>query len=227
MAQRVHRLHLLHTHYECTDAGLGVGVHAPCHLLPKNTMISNLPESSRHREGTNNGVLIVKRLKEKSQNYKKLIAAVLQWTGGQPFLTQKLCQLIIDSTDVPPNDNEVEWVVNLVRHQLIDNWEKLPELEHLRTIRDRLLRRKQRSIKLLKLYQRILQQGEVVANDSSEEKELRLSGLVVKQQGNLRVHNRIYASVFNEIWVENSLRAIQSELAPSDAEFLKALAELE
>ncbi len=227
MTHKVHRLHLLHIYYESTDAGSGVGARAPCHLLSKNTMISNLPEASRHREGTNNGVLIVKRLKEKSQNYKKLIAAVLQWTGGQPFLTQKLCQLIIDSDDSPANDNEVEWVASLVRHQLIENWEKLPELEHLRTIRDRLLRRKQRSIKLLKLYQRILQQGEVVANDSSEEKELRLSGLVVKQQGNLRVHNRIYAAVFNEIWVENALRAIQSELAPSDAEFLKALAELE
>ena len=183
--------------------------------------------SSPLREGADNGVLIAKRLKEKTQNYKKLIALVLQWTGGQPFLTQKLCKLIVNSQDSPPNGGEGEWIEKLVQKQLIENWENLPELEHLRTIRDRLLRRKQRSLKLLKLYQRILLENGLAGNDSSEEKELRLSGLVVKHQGKLRVHNRIYASVFSETWVENALRSIQSELAPTDAEFLKTLAELE
>jgi GAF domain-containing protein len=183
--------------------------------------------SSPLREGADNGVLIAKRLKEKTQNYKKLIALVLQWTGGQPFLTQKLCKLIVNSQDSPPNGGEGEWIEKLVQKQLIENWENLPELEHLRTIRDRLLRRKQRSLKLLKLYQRILLENGLAGNDSSEEKELRLSGLVVKHQGKLRVHNRIYASVFNQAWVDNALRTIQAELAPSDAEFLKTLAELE
>lgn len=152
---------------------------------------------------------------------------MLQWTGGQPFLTQKLCKLIVGAEDSPENGAEVEWIEQLVVHQLIEKWEDLPELEHLRTIRDRLLRRKQRSLKLLKLYQRILQDASVPANDSAEEKELRLSGLVVKQQGKLKVHNRIYERVFCQAWVEKALKDIQSELAPTDAEFLKTLAELE
>lgn len=191
-------------------------------------MIStNSAQSSPLRGSTDTGVLIAKRLKEKTQNYKKLIATVLQWTGGQPFLTQKLCKLIVAAHDAPEIGAEVEWIEQVVIHQLIEQWENLPELEHLRTIRDRLLRRKQRSLKLLKLYQRILQDQVVPANDSAEEKELRLSGLVVKQQGKLRVHNRIYECVFSQTWVENALKSIQSELAPSDAEFLKTLAELE
>jgi GAF domain-containing protein len=188
---------------------------------------SNSAQASSVRAGTDSGVLIAKRLKEKTQNYKKLITTVLQWTGGQPFLTQKLCKLIVAAEDSPESGAEVEWVEELVVHQLIEKWENLPELEHLRTIRDRLLRRKQRSLKLLKLYQRILQDSSVSANDSAEEKELRLSGLVVKQQGKLKVHNRIYERVFCQTWVENALKVIQSELAPSDAEFLKTLAELE
>jgi GAF domain-containing protein len=191
-------------------------------------MIStNSAQSSPLRGSTDTGVLIAKRLKEKTQNYKKLITTVLQWTGGQPFLTQKLCKLIVAAQDAPETGAEVEWIEKVVIHQLIEQWENLPELEHLRTIRDRLLRRKQRSLKLLKLYQRILQDQAVPANDSAEEKELRLSGLVIKQQGKLRVHNRIYECVFSQIWVENALKSIQSELAPSDAEFLKTLAELE
>ena len=192
-----------------------------------NAMIINSSASLHQREGVDNGVLIAKRLKDKTQNYKKLIALVLQWTGGEPFLTQKLCKLIVDSEDSPPNGEEAEWIEKLVRKKLIEDWENLPELEHLRTIRDRFLKRKQRSVKLLKLYRRILQQEVVASNDGSEEKELRLSGLVVKQQGKLRVHNRIYESVFNQAWVDNALRTIQAELAPSDAEFLKTLAELE
>lgn len=191
-------------------------------------MIStNSAQSLPVRASTDNGVLIAKRLKEKTQNYKKLITVVLQWTGGQPFLTQKLCKLIVAAQDSPENGAEAEWIEQVVVEQLIEKWESLAELEHLRTIRDRLLRRKQRSLKLLKLYQRILQDSWVPTSDSAEEKELRLSGLVVKQQGKLKVHNRIYERVFCQTWVENALRAIQSELAPTDAEFLKTLAELE
>jgi GAF domain-containing protein len=190
-------------------------------------MISNLSESSRHQEGADSGVLIAKRLKDKSPNYKKLISVVLQWTGGHPILTQKLCKLISDSDDTPPIGGEVEWVENLVRNQLIERWESLPELEHLRTIRDRLLKHKQRSLKLLKLYQRILREDEVLANDSPEEQELRLSGIVVKRAGRLKVHNRIYEFVFNDIWVENALRALKAKPETSEAEFLKTLAELE
>jgi GAF domain-containing protein len=190
-------------------------------------MITSSSESLRHTEVLKSGLLIAQGLKEKSQNYKKLLSEVLKWTAGQPLLTQKLCQLIVDAEDSPPVGGEVEWFDNLVRHQLIEKWESLPDLEFLRTIRDRLLRRNQRSVKLLKLYQRILREEVVAANDTPEQNELRLLGLIVKQQGKLRTHNRIYGAIFNEIWVENALKGLHSDIEPSDAEFLRALAELE
>ena len=190
-------------------------------------MLSNLSEYSVHREDANSGILIARGLKAKSQNYKKLLSLVLQWSGGQPFLTQKLCKLIVEADDSPPLGGEAQWVGKLVRSRLIENWEIQDDTGHLRSIRDRLLRHKQRSVKLLKLYLRILQNDGVTANDSLEHKELRLIGLVVKQQGQLKIHNRIYKSVFNQTWVENTLRTIQSDLEPTDSEFLKTLAELE
>jgi len=190
-------------------------------------MISNPYGSSNHREDSHNGILLAQGLKSKSQNYKKLLAAVLQWTGGQPFLTQKLCRLMIATEDSPLPGNEIAWVARLVRQQLIENWESLDETALLRTIRDRLIGRKQRSIQLLKLYQRILQQDGATANDSSEQRELQLLGLIIKHQGKLKVHNRIYEAIFNYTWVEKVLKEIQSELEPSDVEFLHTLAELE
>ncbi len=138
---------------------------------------------------------LLQGLAEKVSNPQTLLKEVLAWTSGQPFLTQKLCRLIRNSSSPIPTNREAEWIENLVRTQLIENWESQDEPEHFRTIRDRLLNSKQ-SVRLLELYRQILHQGEIVAVDSSEERELLLSGLVVKQQGTLRVQNRIYESIF-------------------------------
>ncbi|MDZ8260741.1 AAA family ATPase [Nostoc sp. ChiQUE01b] len=138
---------------------------------------------------------LLQGLTEKVSNPQTVLKEVLAWTNGQPFLTQKLCKLIRNSSSPIPTNREAEWIENLVRRSIIENWESQDEPEHLRTIRDRLLKSKQ-SARLLELYRQILYQGEIVAVDSSDERELLLSGLVVKQQGNLRIQNRIYESIF-------------------------------
>ncbi len=150
-------------------------------------------------------------LAAKTSNPDAVLATVLDWTGGQPFLTQKICKLIISSEANIPTDQEVEWVEELVRSQIIENWEAIDEPPHLKTIRDRLLWGK-RPEALLKLYQKILQQGALVANDSSEHLDLRLSGLVVKRDGKLSVYNRIYESIFNWHWLSKELAEFQPDL---------------
>ncbi len=134
---------------------------------------------------------------------RQVIAEVLEWTGGQPFLTQKLCKLIVQESesDTFKSSNGIE---ALVRENIIENWEACDEPEHLRTIRDR-IKWSQRQKPLLLLYQEILHQGEVKAKDTPEQMELRLSGLVVKQQGKLKVTNRIYQAVFHHNWVNELL----------------------
>ncbi|MFN6571262.1 AAA family ATPase [Dendronalium sp. ChiSLP03b] len=138
---------------------------------------------------------LLQGLADKVSNPQTILKEVLAWTSGQPFLTQKLCKLIRNSSSSIPTNREAEWIENLVRTQIIDNWESQDEPEHFRTIRDRLLKSKQ-SVRLLELYRQVLHQRELVAVDSSEERELLLSGLVVKQQGTLRVQNRVYESIF-------------------------------
>lgn len=165
-------------------------------------------------------------LKVKSRNYKKLLEAVLLWTGGQPFLTQKVCKLIIDAEDSPIRGKEAEWVEKLVRSRLIENWDSHDEPEHLRTIRERLCRSGKRSNRLVKLYLQILQQDGIAADDTPQQMELRLSGLVAKQQGQLKVRNRIYESVFNRDWVEKVLLDLEPN-PKGDDEFHKVLDELE
>jgi hypothetical protein len=156
-------------------------------------------------------------LAQKTDNQKAVLKEILAWTGGQPFLTQKICKLVpLCSLPIAAGD-ERAWVENLVRTQVIKNWEANDEPEHLKTIRDRLLW-SQRKGQLLQLYYQILQTGEIKANDLPEQMELRLSGLVIKQQGKLRVYNRIYESIFNRNWVENALAEVG--LQPEVAEIL-------
>ncbi|MEM8719587.1 MAG: AAA family ATPase [Cyanobacteria bacterium P01_G01_bin.39] len=134
-------------------------------------------------------------LTDKVDNPQTVLKEVLAWTNGQPFLTQKLCQLIRNDSSGVPTNEESEWIANLVQTKIIENWESQDEPEHLRTIRDRLHNSKQ-SAQLLELYRQVLDRGEILSNNSLEEKELLLSGIIVKQQGTLRVQNRIYKSIF-------------------------------
>ncbi|NER50809.1 MAG: hypothetical protein F6J92_29890 [Symploca sp. SIO1A3] len=94
---------------------------------------------------------------------------------------------------------------NLVQAQVIDNWEVQDEPEHLRTIRDRILDSTQPSYKLLDLYRQIVTQGQVTTVGTSEEKELLLSGLVVKEGRYIKVGNRIYELIFDLVWVESQI----------------------
>ncbi|MDY7008680.1 MAG: AAA-like domain-containing protein, partial [Cyanobacteriota bacterium] len=177
-------------------------------------------------------------LKNRVENPEQVLAEVLKWTGGQPFLTQKLCQIIVKN-----NDSRTPDVEELVRTYIVNNnWESHDNPEHLQTIRDRLLVNEKRASRLLGLYQQVLNSiplpsplerleeiplpsplergrqeedkkpplskgglGGITANNSPEQMELRLTGLVVKRQGELQVANYIYQQVFNLPWVKQEL----------------------
>jgi WD40 repeat protein len=157
-------------------------------------------------------VPLIPGLQEIASQPEALLAEILHWTGGQPFLTQKLCQLTLMATNrvgAIPAGEEAHWMEQLVQERIIDNWESQDEPEHLRTIRDRLLRNSQRAARLLGIYQQILQAGDVTTDDSREQMELMLSGLVEKQQGFLKVKNPIYQNVFDWEWVEERLDSLR------------------
>lgn len=137
-----------------------------------------------------------------SRQPEKLLDEVLQWTGGQPFLTQKICKLLIQQGD----STKLEEILHT---QIIENWEAKDEPEHLRTIRDRLIQNEQYAVGRLVLYKELLQGGSITISDSQEVIDLQLAGLLVKQDGKLKICNRIYESIFNLSWVENCLNNLR------------------
>lgn len=192
---------------------------------------------------------LIAGLKDRVSNPTTALQEILAWTGGQPFLTQKLCQIVVQERDsgstglqklrsIGVEDNykldDHLPIINyhlisayyqlpllilekLVRMHVIDNWEANDEPEHLKTIRDRLLRDEQGAGSLLGLYQQILQGVEVPLDGSQEQVELLLSGLVVKHQGQLKVKNRIYQEVFSLVWVEKQLAKLRPYSKALDA----------
>ncbi|HEY9852414.1 MAG TPA: AAA-like domain-containing protein [Leptolyngbyaceae cyanobacterium] len=138
-----------------------------------------------------------------------VLERILYWTGGQPFLTQKLCQLAARSDiqkEFPTYGlSAVSFVDYLVQTYILDNWEIQDEPEHLKTIRDRLLFNEQRAGRLLGIYQQILQEMLVYSDDSREQMELILSGLVEKKQNLLFAKNQIYQEIFDLNWVKKQL----------------------
>ncbi len=152
---------------------------------------------------------LVKGLEGKYAQAELLVKEVLIWTCGQPFLTQKICNLIRQSTQVIESGQESEWVANLVTTQIIDNWETQDEPQHLKTIRDRLLQ-SQNSVDLLQLLQWILTEGKVLLDSSASQRELLLSGIVSQEDQYLVMFNPIYQQVFTLDWLEERILSIRS-----------------
>ncbi|BAT56896.1 WD-40 repeat-containing protein (plasmid) [Nostoc sp. NIES-3756] len=180
-------------------------------------------------------------LEGKVANPMTVMKEMLSWTNGQPFLTQKLCEIVVQERNCGSKyiqehriketderfklDNHLP-IINhhlidfyyqfpslilekLVRTHIVENWEENDEPEHLRTIRDRLLRNEKKASSLLGMYQQILQGNQVAAEDGEEQIELLLSGIVTKHQGKLVVKNRIYQEVFNQAWVDKQLAKLR------------------
>ena len=178
-------------------------------------------------------------LKGKVPDPHLVMHEVLQWTGGQPFLTQKLLSLIIceieeNNVDASKPDIRI-WVGQIVQEYIINNWETQDVPQHLKTLQDRLLVRtdEEGRGRLLGLYQRVLdgdkQQTSLVnmeeskkenssfmegiaSDDSEDQKKLRLTGLVVKRDNRLIVYNPIYAGVFDQEWVSRNLADLRPPL---------------
>lgn len=147
-----------------------------------------------------------------------ILKEILRWTEGQPFLTQKLCQIVEEHLPQVLNESMFHgqpqykisqpfstFVADLVQSKIIDNWESQDTPEHLLTIAKRLLANPHMAGRLLGIYQRILTQESIKFDHTPEHIELLLSGLVVNQNERLKTKNRIYQSVFDLRWVTHKL----------------------
>ncbi|NMF66425.1 hypothetical protein [Brasilonema octagenarum] len=181
---------------------------------------SSVVDHTLHTRPFSRSIIKLFNLDQKASHPDILLEEVLSWTSGQPFLTQKLCQLLADSETFVPFGEEGFTVEHLVQTRLIDHWETQVASEHLKAIRYGLLQNKKCNFfSMLKLYQQILLQENISVEDSFVQTELLNLGLVVEQGNKLKVSNRIYQSIFPLSWVNQEI--IRLDINRSRIKFFK------
>lgn len=132
---------------------------------------------------------------------REVLRWILDWTGGHPFLTQRLCAVVAERA----GDGITKAVVDRAVEEtfLGDQSEKDA---NLRFVQDMLVRRAPNPEAVLQTFRDIIR-GKPVADDrqSLVVSHLKLSGVVRRTGRRLHVANRIYARVFDAVWLAEYL----------------------
>jgi tetratricopeptide (TPR) repeat protein len=135
-----------------------------------------------------------------SEQADAILERVLYWTGGHPYLTQRVCAAIV-AEDNEWTDAQIDALVK--RLFLTQEARKDTNLQF---IRDRVRVGRERA-RILRIYRRVLA-GKRVADEerSAVKSQLKLTGLVkATSGGDLVVRNRVYETVFNRRWIKENI----------------------
>jgi hypothetical protein len=128
----------------------------------------------------------------------KLLERVLYWTGGHPYLTQKLCADILARKIDGPD------ALDRLVETAFSNLDQASNEVHFQQILRFLNERLTEEATSLKLYARLLDNEPVRDQTTLAHAELKLSGLVKRgANGHLRIRNPIYERLFNKVWLES------------------------
>lgn len=132
------------------------------------------------------------------QDAKMVLGWILSWTGGHPYLTQRLCATVASAGTKALTKSELDSIVAATFFG-----QNSEEDSNLRFVQDMLVRRAEDPSAVLAAYQKILS-GRNVSDDKSSATiaHLKLSGVVGRHNGSLAVKNQIYATVFDKNWVK-------------------------
>jgi WD40 repeat protein len=127
-----------------------------------------------------------------------LLERILYWTGGHPYLTQRLCLAVAQDGVV----NRASGVDRICESLFLSARARESD-DNLLFVRERILRSEADRATLLDLYQQVRTHKNRVPDDEKNPHVsiLRLSGVTRVVEGYLYVRNRIYYRVFDREWI--------------------------
>lgn len=141
-------------------------------------------------------------LSKTGQHPYRILDAILAWTNGQSLLNQKIAHIIRAGPYIKAGEEPIV-VEQLVKSNIIDNWQTGVASKHLHTLEEQLLKSKIcKPIDLFTYYQVVWHQYQMSASESLEEIELIRLGLLIKEERQVKVANLIYRSVFDRLWLD-------------------------
>src|SRR5204863_1169832 len=130
---------------------------------------------------------------------RRLLQRILHWTGGHPYLTQRLCQAVAETlAQDPKSDVRNPKLVDRQCEELFLSPGARERDDNLIFVRDGLLRSQEDLTSLLDLYGKVRTGKHVAPDDTNPLLDLlRLSGIARLAGSRLIVRNRIYERVFD------------------------------
>lgn len=132
---------------------------------------------------------------------------IIRWTGGQPYLTQLICERLSQSTEPVSNKKIID---SLVEKLISENDQDLYSV-HIATIGKNIASKPFSSL-MLGVYALIINDENVPdIEDSIAIRYLKLFGLISSFGGILKVNNDIYLRMFDLRWIERQLRNLGAQ----------------
>lgn len=136
-------------------------------------------------------------LRREGKSAAKLLKRILYWTGGHPYLTQRLCLAAAQDGSVKDAGG-----VDRLCEELFFSARARERDDNLLFVRERMLKSEADLAALLDLYKKIRDHKRVKDDEANPlVSVLRLSGIARVVEGLLYVRNRIYYRVFDREWV--------------------------
>ncbi|MEM9273594.1 MAG: AAA-like domain-containing protein, partial [Cyanobacteria bacterium P01_F01_bin.143] len=136
----------------------------------------------------------------------QLLKWIIKWTGGHPYLTQRLCRELVNKKLLDCSELEIDQLVNT-----LFLGDKSTQDNNLNFVRDMLVERTPDLAKVLTIYRDICNERRTILDDERSifKSHLKLAGVVVRHNDidgfKLIVRNRIYKEVFNVAWATKNL----------------------
>lgn len=138
-----------------------------------------------------------------SPQAEQVLGWVLKWTGGHPYLTQRLCKALVDEGKLNWREPDVDWMV----HRTFLGEESKKD-NNLQFVRDMLTKRAPNGEKdeVLKTYRQVRRYQVVKDEEQSLVKShLKLAGVVRREGQALKNRNLLYQTVFDGKWIRQQL----------------------
>jgi len=129
----------------------------------------------------------------------EILTRVFYWTGGHPYLTQKLCKAEVEADTEHWSEAQTDQLVNILFLR-----KEASKENNLEYVRKKILNRSNRR-ELLQTYKQVYRGRLVVDNERSPViTQLKLTGLIKSEGGYLKTRNEIYRRVFDEAWIKTN-----------------------
>ena len=144
-----------------------------------------------------------------AEKEEQMLDGVLDWAGGHPYLTQRLCRALVERTlgERPLEGWTAEAIDPVVAETFLGRMSE--QDNNLQFVRDMLTKRAPQGLELevLTTYREIYRDKQPVLDEEQNlvKSHLKLSGVVRREGRHLQVRNRIYREVFGEAWIREHL----------------------